>query len=112
MPKERMCNMEHVQATLAAFYKAMESKDYAKADALALEYRNMWKSHAKPVSESATKALGAQEAKPKRWICPKCGSTLVLRNGRYGPFIGCMGYPACKYTRNAPAVGLERTTIG
>lgn len=30
--------------------------------------------------------------------CPNCGKELVLRNGRYGDFIGCSGYPKCKYT--------------
>lgn len=28
--------------------------------------------------------------------CPKCGKPLALRNGKYGPFLGCSGYPACK----------------
>ena len=30
--------------------------------------------------------------------CPKCGSPLQLRNGRYGRFISCSTYPECKYT--------------
>ncbi len=29
--------------------------------------------------------------------CPKCGSALVIRTGRYGKFIGCSTYPACKH---------------
>lgn len=33
-------------------------------------------------------------------ICPKCGSKLVERNGKYGKFIGCSNFPKCKYTRN------------
>lgn len=31
--------------------------------------------------------------------CPKCGGQLVVRNGKYGTFIGCSNYPKCKYTR-------------
>ena len=31
-------------------------------------------------------------------ICPKCGGTLVLRNGRYGSFYGCSNYTDCKFT--------------
>jgi ssDNA-binding Zn-finger/Zn-ribbon topoisomerase 1 len=34
--------------------------------------------------------------------CPKCGKTLVDRNGKYGPFIGCSGYPSCRYNRKLP----------
>lgn len=33
-------------------------------------------------------------------ICPKCGQFLKKRNGRYGEFWGCSGYPACRYTEN------------
>lgn len=32
--------------------------------------------------------------------CPKCGGKLVLRNGKSGKFIGCSGYPKCRFTRN------------
>ena len=33
-------------------------------------------------------------------ICPGCGQgTLVERNGKFGPFLGCSTFPACKYTR-------------
>jgi len=30
--------------------------------------------------------------------CPECGSPLIVRWGRYGKFIGCQNYPACRYT--------------
>ncbi|GKU25796.1 restriction endonuclease [Clostridium folliculivorans] len=33
-------------------------------------------------------------------ICPKCGANLVLRDGRYGYFYGCEGYPQCSFTTN------------
>jgi len=35
--------------------------------------------------------------------CPECGATaggrLVAKRGRYGPFVGCHRYPACRYVR-------------
>ena len=31
-------------------------------------------------------------------ICPKCGNELKIRNGVYGEFYGCMGFPNCRYT--------------
>lgn len=31
--------------------------------------------------------------------CPECGSPLIKRNGRYGEFIACSGYPKCKYIK-------------
>jgi len=36
-----------------------------------------------------------QEADP----CEKCGSDMVLKRGRFGPFLACSGYPECKNTR-------------
>lgn len=30
-------------------------------------------------------------------VCPKCGSSLIPRNGRYGMFWGCSNYPDCDY---------------
>lgn len=37
--------------------------------------------------------------KANNMICPKCGGELVMRNGRYGTFIGCSNYPKCKFTK-------------
>ena len=31
--------------------------------------------------------------------CPKCTRPLLLRNGQYGEFISCSGYPKCKYIK-------------
>lgn len=32
--------------------------------------------------------------------CPKCGKALVKRKGKFGEFIGCSGFPKCKFTRS------------
>jgi len=29
--------------------------------------------------------------------CPECGSQLQIKRGKYGKFIGCSGYPKCRY---------------
>jgi DNA topoisomerase-1 len=29
-------------------------------------------------------------------LCDKCGRPMVQKKGRYGPFLGCSGYPECK----------------
>lgn len=33
-------------------------------------------------------------------ICPRCGSKLVKRHGKYGDFYGCSNYPKCKFTKH------------
>ena len=32
--------------------------------------------------------------------CPRCGNILKRRNGKFGEFWGCSGYPDCRYTEN------------
>lgn len=32
-------------------------------------------------------------------ICPRCGKQLVLRHGKNGDFMGCSGYPHCRFTK-------------
>lgn len=41
----------------------------------------------------------SEEAKavPK---CPKCGNVMRKRTGKYGEFLGCSGFPDCRYTMN------------
>jgi len=40
------------------------------------------------------------DVEPLEENCPECGKPLVMRLGRNGRFIGCTGYPDCRYTRN------------
>jgi len=35
--------------------------------------------------------------------CPECGKALAWRRGRFGPFIACSDYPACKYIKKKEA---------
>ncbi len=35
----------------------------------------------------------------KELKCPKCGSSLIKREGKFGPFYGCSNFPKCKYTK-------------
>jgi DNA topoisomerase-1 len=34
--------------------------------------------------------------------CPECGLPLQRKVGRYGPFVGCSGYPDCRYIKKDP----------
>ncbi len=31
--------------------------------------------------------------------CPKCGKDLMIKKGRFGEFIACVGYPDCKFSK-------------
>jgi DNA topoisomerase-1 len=49
----------------------------------------------------AEKKLPKVELKdePTDEICPNCGRPMVIKTGRFGPFISCTGYPECKTTK-------------
>lgn len=44
--------------------------------------------------------LDKNKAKETKIGCPKCGSFLEIRNGRYGLYYGCSAYPKCRYTQS------------
>lgn len=53
-------------------------------------------------------AQGAEgEARPEPIVseitCPNCGRNLVEKKGRFGTFLGCPGYPECKYIHKTAA---------
>jgi len=38
----------------------------------------------------------APDSGEEKGTCEKCGKPMVAKNGRYGPFVACSGYPDCK----------------
>ncbi len=48
------------------------------------------------------KENGDVEAAPEETtdeVCPKCGSAMIVKRGRFGKFLACSRYPECKYTQ-------------
>ena len=52
------------------------------------------------------------EPKPTGEDCPTCGKPLVLRQGSYGEFVSCSGYPKCKYIKQNLIEGLKCPKCG
>ncbi|MDY6825273.1 MAG: type I DNA topoisomerase [Thermodesulfobacteriota bacterium] len=42
--------------------------------------------------------------------CDKCGSPMVVKQGRYGDFLACSAYPACKSTQSLNSGGNAKPT--
>jgi DNA topoisomerase-1 len=60
----------------------------------------------RPIDDPALPARSKPE--PIDEECPECGSQLRIMDGQHGKFVGCSGYPKCKYTRPVePASGDE-----
>ena len=50
--------------------------------------------------ESAPSQVPAVETTDEK--CPKCGSPMVIKSGRFGKFMACSAYPGCKTTKPIP----------
>ena len=48
----------------------------------------------------AKESGGTSAKQTEEKICPRCGLALKKRNGRFGGFWGCTGFPDCRYTKN------------
>ena len=59
------------------------------------------------VEEGKKSIKSLKVAIPTGEDCPKCGSELLLRKGRYGEFIACSNFPKCKYTKNTDGTEVE-----
>ena len=45
--------------------------------------------------------------------CDKCGKAMVVKRGKFGPFLGCSGYPECKnIVKIRKGTGRNRQTPG
>ncbi|HWE85401.1 MAG TPA: type I DNA topoisomerase [Terracidiphilus sp.] len=49
---------------------------------------------------------------PTGEMCPQCGKPLVLRQGAYGEFVSCSGYPKCKYIKQNIIEGMKCPKCG
>lgn len=50
--------------------------------------------------EAAVEQMEKVKVEPKvsDQVCPNCGKPMLIREGRFGEFLGCSGYPECKTT--------------
>lgn len=52
-----------------------------------------------PLLNKAFKNMEKDEPEKVGEKCPECGKDLVVRKSKYGSFVGCSGYPECKYIK-------------
>lgn len=91
-----VCNRENLLQLLTNIMRTSGSllpKETVTAVCLQLE---AWSNR-----EDSFKEQHVQQVQDRMFgnACPVCGKKLVTRNGKTGTFIGCTGYPKCKYTR-------------
>ncbi|AMD94321.1 type I DNA topoisomerase [Leptotrichia sp. oral taxon 847] len=93
------------------FGEYLESEDYEKDEnrmSLPPELKQKFKKGALvevddilQISEEMTKILEENERIVKEaGVCPNCGKPFEIKNGRFGKFLACTGYPECKTIKN------------
>ena len=68
-----------------------------------------------PPCKTIRKLSQKQQQKPPQPTgedCPLCGKPLVLRQGAYGEFVSCSGYPKCKYVKQNLIEGMKCPKCG
>ncbi len=71
--------------------------------------------NADPPCKTFRKLSQKQQQKPPEPTgedCPECGKPLVLRQGTYGEFVSCSGYPKCKYIKQNLIEGMKCPKCG
>ncbi len=71
--------------------------------------------NADPPCRTFRKLSQKQQQKPPEptgEACPVCGKPLVLRQGAYGEFVSCSGYPKCKYVKQNLIEGMKCPKCG
>ena len=71
--------------------------------------------NADPPCKTFRKLSSKQQQKPPEptgEACPECGKPLVLRQGAYGEFVSCSGYPKCKYVKQNLIEGMKCPKCG
>jgi DNA topoisomerase-1 len=59
-----------------------------------------------PPTDGATAGTNGNEEAAEPEACELCGKPMQLKRGRFGPFLGCTGYPECRNIRKISKSGV------
>ena len=69
--------------------------------------------NAKPLDKKQEAAEVEMNEKIAGKKCPQCGKPLTVKRGRFGMFVGCSGYPDCKFIeKKASGMGIKCPDCG
>lgn len=97
---------EHFSNIVDVEFTAKMEKELDKVEAGKTDWVVMMKKFYDDFSKALTKAQTTQGTEkiqvPEEEtdiVCEKCGRKMVVKTGRFGKFLACPGYPACKNTK-------------
>lgn len=99
--------VEFFPRVLDVQFTALMEEELDKIEDGELEWISVLKEFYKPFEESLVHAREEMknmrhEPVPTEFTCDVCGKQLLEKNGRFGKFLACSGFPECKYTRSLP----------
>ncbi len=86
-------NLYSLKSHILGYPEQIESGDVMDISALIKSAIDKNLNHERHVN-----AIYERERRIENGICPICGGLLIMREGRYGKFLGCENYPRCKFT--------------
>ncbi|MBQ9414212.1 MAG: type I DNA topoisomerase [Clostridia bacterium] len=98
--KEQFPNIVDVQFT-AQMEEGLDDIESGKIDWVE-ELETFYRDFAKTLRQAEDTLSGERIKVPETEsdvVCEKCGRRMVIKSGRFGKFLACPGYPACKNTK-------------
>ncbi len=97
-------NTYHIQADNVIPLSALRNKLKYGENILTLKqmkmaYEALEKNRALVTKQEHIYNIKKQQYNLECGICPRCNGKLVVRNGKYGDFLGCSNYPRCKFIK-------------
>ena len=91
--------LDYLVSTIKSYQNIILDSNLQEIYNRIIEVNIINKSERKNHVKNIRNKISEDNSKVDNMICPKCGGNLVVRNGKYGSFIGCSNYPKCKFTK-------------
>ena len=98
-PNHNVINVSELISTIEAYQKVVFTEDVLATAINKLTYSSFETSETVSIHQAQVKAnIKSQRRDIMEGICPRCGGSLIHKEGKYGSFWGCSNYPKCRYT--------------
>ncbi len=97
--KSSVLKLDNLLNEIKKYNKKVLEEDLNKYKKLILSYNIIDKEARKKHVKNIHNTIKADNNLIDNGICPKCGSRLVEKNGKYGKFIGCSNFPKCRFIK-------------
>ena len=88
---------KHIKSYRQALYSIEEVNEICgKISEVSLKGLGVHRRHV----EDVRGRMDEYENNVRSGICPRCGKSLSMKKGKYGDFLGCSGYPRCKFKKS------------